>query len=253
MFLSHSRNILFVGVGLAFLAGCRGDTGPSGPVMEPILAGTVRGSVQLYGDYFTGPVQNANGVTVVFQPGGFRAISLPDGSWECRNLPLGVYSIEFSKPGYFVRNLFNFQFVGSGATYHLNPVRLSVVPSVSVQLDSVIMASQGLLRFYGSIGAMEPENRVVAILFSRTSFNTTAVPIEYEASATANVPPQGVSFSGVYNLEWKSRPVFNGSTVYAVALPISNFHFRDTHPLTGRFIIDTPGVPFSAQRSVFVP
>jgi hypothetical protein len=254
VFLSLNIRPLFVFVFPVILMGCRGETGPSGPVLEPVLTGTVRGSVQLYLDYFPDdPLPNSGGVTVEFQPGGFRAISLTDGTWDRGQLPAGIYSVKFTKPGYFVRQIYNVQFVASGGTFYLDPVRLCVIPTVNVQLDSLVLDPPNVIRCYGRISAPASEYRGVALLLSRTPINTTAIPFEFDRYISTAAPPGSINFSGAFYIDNVSRPTFHGSTIYAVALPISHFYFSDIHPLTGRRVFDTPGVSFSGQKSVFVP
>lgn len=234
----------------AVLFGCKGATGPAGPAGQPVQPGTVRGIVSLYTDSSPDiPAQDASGVTVLFQPHNLSTITLTDGSWELTQVPMGVYSIKFTKPGYFTENRYNFQFVAGGGTYFFDGVPLKEVPSINVQFDSLTILSD-YMAFFGSVGSSSPTGRYLRVLYSRSPMDTSMLPFEFDAGSSIWVDPDSLNFS-VYGY---SIP-FRGSTFYVVLFANSHYSwFPSSHnPLTGRFIFDTPGVLFSEQKSVFVP
>jgi hypothetical protein len=234
------------------LLGCKGATGPAGPPGQPVLPGSIRGIVTLYTELLPNtPAQDAGGVTVLFQPHNLSTITLTDGSWELTQVPMGVYSIKFTKPGYFTENRYNFQFVAGGGTYFFDGIPLKEVPSVNVQLDSLTNISSSGMAFHGSIGSPSPTGRYVSALLSRSPMDSSLLPFEFDATASIWVESDSLNFSSAEYF----YPSLNGSTVYVVLFANSLYAwFPSTqNPQTGRFIFDTPGVLFSEQKSVLVP
>ena len=119
--------------------GCKGDTGPAGPV-GPTLSGTLTGLVVLTDTNGVQPT-NRSGISVSIDGTSLSTTTDSTGKWTFNSLSTGTYAITISKNNYGMTKRINFQFVGGGTTY-VGQDFLSAVPSFNISNLSYTAGNQ---------------------------------------------------------------------------------------------------------------
>ena len=163
---------------LFLLYGCKGDPGPTGTP----LSGNIAGTVGLYDDYQT--VYIPDRVIVSLEGTSFSTLSLKDGSWEIAGVPAGIYTIRYSKPGFFTMKNYNVQFVGGG-TLFLDEQALGIIPSVVVSYIHVSSVDTALrINVTGAISFPSSRYRYILTEFSKTPIvKQSDMCFDYQISA----------------------------------------------------------------------
>ena len=234
----------------AFIIGCKGDPGPTGIP----LSGNIAGSVVLYDDlqieYYP------DGVTVSIEGTSFSTMSLKDGSWEITGVPAGIYTIRYSKPGFFTIKNYTVQFVGGGTLY-LEEQRLGLIPSVVVSKINVSSVDTLFrINVNGAISASSSKYRYILTVFSKAPIvKESDMSFDYQIGGI--VYPDSVNFSTYHIIlgnEKIKHGLKSGDKLYATAFVLPYFWYGyNYNPNTKKYEVTTSGVTFSNIDSVIVP
>jgi hypothetical protein len=232
------RNSLCVLLLSAFLIDCKGDRGPVGPV----LSGNLAGYVSLI-DNTHKLLVDKSGVIVKADNFGDSAMTLSDGSWQLKNIPAGIYSIHFSKPGYFNYTIYNLQFVGGGTFSVPTTLSMEEIPNFRVTyLNATPIDSTHQIHFQGTLSRTDSLDRMVSVLVMSTALQDSSM-FQFVDHFDVSVSAGSMNFDA-YSYQYSRSQV--GLVRFATAIPS---FYRGTYwqrnPLTMTFEFDTQGVSIS--------
>jgi hypothetical protein len=102
------------------------------------IPGTIKGTLMLVDS--TGiAFDDYSGATVELEGTSYQTTSNSLGEWEIQNVPIGIYTIRFSKQGFGYQRHIGFQFVGNGSITLDYPFMIGIAPSYNVTLDSLVV------------------------------------------------------------------------------------------------------------------
>lgn len=102
------------------------------------VPGTIKGTLMLIDS--TGiAFDDYSGAKVELEGTSFSSLTNSLGQWELRGVPLGIYTIRISKPGFGYMRYIGYQFVGNGTIVLDNRFMIGVPPSYNVTLDSLVV------------------------------------------------------------------------------------------------------------------
>ncbi len=217
--------------------------------------GSLVGRVNLYDNHQF--LNNSGGVNVSIDNTSLAARTNQDGFWQIDRVPAGVYSITYSKEGFYTKKNYNIQFVGSG-TYNLYYNNMyKIIPITIANLEITSEDSLSRINAEGSISAPYDDYLFVEILFSK-NFIAEEPEISFDMEMSFQVPADSINFNSYSEISenlkrdagWKS-----GDKLYATAfvLPSSLYGLEYYDPFTGKYKISTYGITFSPIDSVYVP
>jgi hypothetical protein len=233
---------MFIFITAVLLWGCEDSVDPS------ISTGTINGTVKLNNSQSN----DYSGVKVTLEGTSYSTISLSNGKWEIADVPAGVYKIVFSKSGYFLHEVFNFQFVGSGS-YYLYSLTLAKIPSERVtQLNVQVIDSTKRIYFSGLISPPVQSQQTVVLLLSSDPF-TQSIPIEAFTILGSGVDEGESEYGMSFTPEWYSE-ISTGDTLYAAAfLSDAQISGVSYNPIIEAYVFNTPDVYLSNVVNVLVP
>jgi hypothetical protein len=239
-----------------------GPTGPSGALPN----GQVAGRVLLVDHTSTSEdmipfLRFHDSVKVTIQPSSaLPTISDSGGRWVLKSVSPGIYTIIFSKPGFFQYRLYSQQYVG-GDTLHLSQVFLSKIPPNSVS-QFAITGPDSLSRFHveGRVTSPDP-GRIILVLLSARPINTSDRIESFTYNFWYISNSDSVSLTGgdltVNPNLYPILGLFPGMPIYACAIPIANSWGSMPHyaanPATGQFEIENTGFILSPVDTIFLP
>ncbi|MES2766465.1 MAG: carboxypeptidase-like regulatory domain-containing protein [Bacteroidota bacterium] len=80
---------------------------------ETSSTGSLNGQTRLF-DEKGNQIYDASGITVSLKENPVSATTTTSGAWHLKDVPMGTYTILFSKPGFDTAKIFGFQFNGYG-------------------------------------------------------------------------------------------------------------------------------------------
>ena len=122
----------FLVVPVLFISSCKNNT----VSVQGQLSGDLQGQISLY-DSESHSVQDKSGIVVSADGTPFSATTDTAGYWTIKNLPVGIYSMSFSKAGYNTMKNTSFQFVGGGSLWY-GKMTLGQTPNYTVSMDSLL-------------------------------------------------------------------------------------------------------------------
>ena len=98
--------------------------------ITPTLSGSIAGKSTLYTDDGQ-PLQDNNGIKISIDGSSYSTTSSFDGSWKLKGIPVGIYTIVFSKKGFATLKQYSFQFVGGDTVTYVQS-KIGQIPNVTI-------------------------------------------------------------------------------------------------------------------------
>jgi len=181
----------------------------------------IYGKVALYND--EGMLLEDNSgvqVSLVSSTKSSSTVTTYDGSWVIENLSTDLYTIEFSKHGYFSTRYFNIK-IEEEKDFRFSIETLPTISPVVVEyLEISKIDSSATLHITGSISKADSLKRVVEIIFSKEPFIDMR-HIPYLFSWYAYLDPDSTNFSSCFPAEYyHAKYKFQtGTKLYCAAFP----------------------------------
>jgi len=187
------------------------------------LSGDIVGYSTLY-DLNENPIANDTGITVSVEGENHTTTTDSMGQWDLAGLTTGIYNIDISKPGFGMRKILDFQFVGGGQA-NAGTVPLFQIPTYSVtKLSDTILLENNLV-LSGTFSNPTPTNLVTAFayVFFDTVSSVSSDPKNYLYALGPFSSPSDTTFSQNLPLSYLQKSGFqSGQTVYMVAYASSS-------------------------------
>ncbi len=217
--------------------------------------GSLIGRVSLYDNHQF--LNNSEGVNISIDNTSLAASTNQNGFWQIDGVPAGVYSITYSKEGFYTEKNYNIQFVGSGTYSLYNNSLQKIIPITVTNLD--ITSEDSLLRINaeGTISAPYDDYIFVEIIFSK-KYIIKEPEITFDMEMSYQVPADSINFH-TYRIMTENQKtdagLSSGDKLYATAfvLPLSLYGLEYYDSVTGKYKLNTYGITFSTIDSIYVP
>jgi len=240
------KNLTIVVILVFMTWGCnKNDTNPVVNLPSGILTGSV--------EVKYAPSNNNSGVLVSLEGTNLSTTSASDGKWTIKNVPEGIFTITFSKPGYFFQQFNNFQFVDKDSFNFSNPIIMAPIPPYYVnQLKSDIIDSTKTIIIQGSISSVFQKPQGVYVLIAKNILPDTKI---IQASKLFSYGASSGQYSFLMYTNSTDYSGFSkGDTLQAVAYvgddAYSSIIYYQT---TGYYEFNTEGVKLSNIISFVIP
>ena len=234
------------------LMGCKGDPGPAGPT----LSGNISGSFILYDDNGSTP-QDRSGVQISIEGHPFSTLTATNGSWQLEEVPAGIYTLVYSKTGYFTWKSFNFQFVGGG-TYFFGNSGIAQIPLATIT-QFKLTGPDGFNNFHIQVNISSADTlpREIGIIFNETPIAlSSTITYFYEIYAYLNPDSTSYSFDDPIfpNFIKQQHGLTTGTKVYTRAHTLPRDYFPTLNPITEYYEVYNGQNTFSSNLdSLIVP
>jgi len=239
-------------VSSTILSGCKGGDGPQGPA-GAALTGNLHGKVYAY-DSFGNYLGWLSGVQVTAEGTGYTGTSDSLGAYVIPGLPMGTYTLVFTKAGYGTQKLLQVQFVGRGDYYLTNSPTLGGLANFEAATAAASI-SAGNLHVIGTVtGGSPPYQRRVIVYVAKTSSINPSVPASFLGyynqyiSASANNYDLSLTVSGLMS----EYGFVTGDTIYVAVYSGSYYDFYYYDYATERYVETTFG-SVAKPSSVVIP
>ena len=237
---------------IVLFLGCKGETGPAGPVLKGNLSGNI-----ILMDSLDSRTNNNSGAIVSIEGTTFSATSNTQGAWAINDLPTGTYTINCRKQGYDSHIDLGFQFVGGGTArmdlIYLHPLPNFIINEISVS-SSIIDKEIIITGILNSVGYHS------IVLFLGRSISVSSAPSTYLYYEYGNTNNTGV---GVYNTftnyirsDYLSLyGISSGEKIYIKVYPtaLGGWMNSYTDPETGNQVFTGLGTGSSRIDSIIIP
>ncbi len=217
---------------LIFAASCNQYDSPVNAV-----PGTISGKVNV-NDEDGNSLRDLSGVTISLDKTSISTQSNADGTWTLKDVPAGVYSISFSKPGYGLNKVISYNFAGNGDAY-LSTTQISAIPELTSFVSSTSLDTSNEVRAILIEGAVSKVidltmNRTV-ILFLGRSEAVSSDPATYVGQSLAFVPGGTNKFTQIFSAQQlRSMGFDSGEKVFITSYAASKQYYRYVDVRNGR-------------------
>jgi len=178
---------------LLFLLGCNSDPGPAGPERTGPF-GEIVGKASLYSDNGIG-LQDNSGITVSLEGNSYSTLTKSDGSWKLTEIPAGVYTLVFSKTGFFTIKDYEVHVVGNDTVNRGSYNFIGQIPNVTFKHISITGPdSNNYFNINGNISLADSLLRSAYIIYNKEPISVSSTIISL-MTVYHIIQPNSTSFS----------------------------------------------------------